>query len=104
MISTEIKKRCPSCETWLDPSEFRRDKSGADGLQNYCKRCRTLVEAVSRAERRERLKASGFAGCEHGTVGTYRDGCRCEACRKAQSEYMKAWKRKKKSIITKANE
>lgn len=102
----QIKKRCPGCEMWLDPSAFSKDRARADGRQNYCKRCRTLVEAASRAERRDRLQASGFAGCKHGTVGTYQDGCRCDECRKAWSEYMKAYKRKRKEsdIICEANE
>ena len=93
-MAPAVKKRCPGCERWLDESRFSRDRDRPDGLQNYCKACRRLIESASRADRRERLKASGFAGCDHGTVNTYRAGCRCDDCKEAMSKYMKEAKKR----------
>lgn len=94
----DVKKRCPDCERWLPESEFFRDGSRPSGRQVYCKACYTLRVVSANAARRERLEATGFAGADHGKVGTYRDGCRCEDCRKANAEAMrrsreKAWAR-----------
>ena len=90
----DIKKRCPGCERWLDISRFSKDKTSYDGLQHHCKACRRLIESASRADRRERLKASGFAGCDHGTANTYRIGCRCDDCKAAMSEYARETKKR----------
>ena len=53
-------KTCPSCKETKDRTEFNKNKSTKDGLQSYCKPCKTAANRRSpnRPEigRRQRLK------------------------------------------------
>lgn len=47
-------KRCSSCGRCLPETEFWRNRSHADGLDNLCKACRRPYTAASAAKRRVR--------------------------------------------------
>lgn len=50
----QLEKRCGACgEYWPADSEFfYRHRTGADGLQSYCKACHTVMQAESNDKHR----------------------------------------------------
>lgn len=44
------EKHCAKCEAWLPQSNFHKNRTKPDGLQNYCKQCQCDAVATSAAK------------------------------------------------------
>ena len=53
----EKQKRCCKCKKTKQVSEFHRDRSKKDGLQNWCMSCRRKWRAKYRADNKDRIAA-----------------------------------------------
>lgn len=68
-VISERTKRCSRCLTDRPLSTFHRQKSNADGLQNYCRDCKLRVdrEKYANSSRANRLLRSARSrACRHG--------------------------------------
>ena len=73
-------------------SEMLSKSFPEESLHEELRKCQILCEDCHLKKTREE---DGFKA-RHGTGGMYRHhGCRCEACKEANSSYYKAWKEKK---------
>jgi len=43
----EGKKKCSTCQEWLDLDEFSKNKSAGDGYQRVCKKCSSIRNSIS---------------------------------------------------------
>lgn len=54
-------KRCPTCETLKQVTEFRRNVARRDGLSTQCKECGRAMNKKWRRENKEYVKAYNHA-------------------------------------------
>lgn len=54
-------KVCPCCKEELPVSEFWPSRSNKDGLQIYCKKCKSYKDSIAEKKRKERIKERALA-------------------------------------------
>jgi len=100
----EITKLCPKCKEIKSLCEFHKDNSAKDGVQSYCKKCRSinkpkeiLPEGKKRCSRCKEVKTID----EFGIARSRKDGLKmyCKSCRKTESDPVKNKERSRKYYI-----
>jgi len=90
----EETKRCPRCDTDKPLSEFAKNRSRPDGLQNYCKKCASLAVQMSKRNTRKveaheqklkRLTLYGLTVEEYETM-VFDQNNKCPVCRREMDQ------------------
>jgi len=50
------KKKCAKCKTWYPITEFHKNKNTKDGLQSYCKNCKSYSKKEYRLRKLKKTK------------------------------------------------
>lgn len=58
LLLTNDLKLCGGCNSILDITEFRYNKSSSDGLQNHCKSCQSISTAKTQPARQAMYRAN----------------------------------------------
>lgn len=99
LVATDILKVCTKCEVAKDVSNFFKNSGRGDGIDYTCKSCKTIVDALYRANNKDRYlkrnKEYYANNCESikDRVKKYSVSNREEVARK-KSEYFQANKHK----------
>lgn len=64
-------KRCPRCERWLPLSDFGRNRSRADGVQQYCRTCMRPYKRTHEHQRYDSGRVTPDPTAQRARASTY---------------------------------